>query len=873
MPTAAVHSRRRPWIESLAVATVVLLLVIGGVLTFWDFRQLEKNRARVRQTNAVLLALEATESAIKDAETGQRGFIITGREPYLQPFDGAMRHVDQLLAQLDELTADLGDQQDRLLVLEALIARRVAELRVAIEQRRTGGLEAGKAAVDTDIGLRTMDSIRRLTQEMRQTEYDRLLERKAIAAASDRNGKIMAVLLTMVGLSLVGGVIHLNHRNRVRAEKAAAYTGSILDGLSEMVIVLDDALTISTLNASTTSSFRLGEAPPIGQSIYQFADGALDVPAVRGLIAQVHLGEARSSQAVLERDFAHVGFRVLRMTAHRFDPTFSQRGSVLLVISDVTEEREIESKHKRLDQHMRWFLEQLHDYAIFTMDAQCRATSWNRGVQEVLGYREDEFIGCDVRNMIFTPESIADGSADEEFVTAARDGQANDDRWMVRRGGVRFWASGVTHSIVDDHGRLVGFSKLMRDLTSRKQAQDELADLASQLSESDRRKNEFLATLAHELRNPLAPIKNAVQLMAMTPLGSETECLRQTMARQIEQMVRLIDDLLDVSRISRGKISLQRQVVELRSIIDAAVEASSAFISESGQELKVQIPDEPVHVDADPSRLTQVISNLLNNSAKYSNADCHIELRVNVVDDHAIIEVHDDGIGIEADKLEEIFEMFSQVDQSLQRGSAGLGIGLTLVKTLLELHGGSITAHSDGPGRGSRFTVRLPLADSVSLSESLSPRSSERSHPTRCFRILLVEDQRALRVVLSQLLQKMGHEVQAAESGTAAIELLDDYTPEIIFSDISMPGMTGYELIRRLRERRDMVGVAMVAMTGYGQATDREKAMQCGFDEHMVKPVDVSLLQDFFARWESQNDFRGREPSTPAVDRLSVGIS
>ena len=186
--------------------------------------------------------------------------------------------------------------------------------------------------------------------------------------------------------------------------------------------------------------------------------------------------------------------------------------------------------------------------------------------------------------------------------------------------------------------------------------------------------------------------------MAMTPLQLETETLRQTMARQIEQMVRLIDDLLDVSRISRGKIILRRQTVELRSIIDAAVEASSTFITESGQELSIQFPAEPIHVDADPSRLTQVISNLLNNSAKYSNAGCHIELRASVDDHQVLIEVRDDGIGIESCRLEEIFEMFSQVDQSLERGSAGLGIGLTLVKTLVELHGGSISAHSDGSG-------------------------------------------------------------------------------------------------------------------------------------------------------------------------------
>ena len=326
MPTAVSNSPRRLIAESLVVLTTIVLLIVGGVMTFRDFRQLEANRGRVRQTNAVLLTLEATESAMKDAETGQRGFIITGREPYLEPFDVAMMRVNQLVDELEQMTADSPDQQRRLPGLRRLIDERMAELQIAIDQRRSGGLEAGKAAVDTDIGKRTMDSIRQLIEQMRQSEKERLVHRKAIAAASDRNGKITATLLTVVGLLLVGGVIHLNHRNRVRAEKAAIYTHGILDGLSEMVIVLDDGLKIRTLNASTRSTFRVDESAPLDQSIFELASGSLDMPAVRGLIAQVHLGEVRSSQAVLQHDFASIGYRVLRITAHRFEPTLSYRG-------------------------------------------------------------------------------------------------------------------------------------------------------------------------------------------------------------------------------------------------------------------------------------------------------------------------------------------------------------------------------------------------------------------------------------------------------------------------------------------------------------------------------------------------------------------
>ncbi|MBC7966213.1 MAG: response regulator [Fuerstia sp.] len=364
----------------------------------------------------------------------------------------------------------------------------------------------------------------------------------------------------------------------------------------------------------------------------------------------------------------------------------------------------------------------------------------------------------------------------------------------------------------------------------------------------DRRKNEFLATLAHELRNPLAPIKNAVQLMGLLKLDPELVELRQMMDRQVEQLVRLIDDLLDVSRISRGKISLRKELIELNKVIAAAVESSSTFIAESGQQLTIRVEeDKPIFVNADPSRLTQVLSNLLNNSAKYSDAGCQIELSVTLDKDVVVISVRDNGIGIAPDRLADIFQMFAQVDDSPERGSPGLGIGLTLVKTLVELHEGTVVAESDGIGKGSVFTVRLPSADAPG-PHSLPASKVVEAKRVRPFRVMVVEDMRALREMMARLLRKLGHEVELVETGTLALQNLNHKLPEVIFSDIAMPGITGYEFAQQIRKRADSSQVYLVALTGFGQTADREKALEAGFDEHMIKPVDIVVLQALFEK-------------------------
>ncbi len=375
-------------------------------------------------------------------------------------------------------------------------------------------------------------------------------------------------------------------------------------------------------------------------------------------------------------------------------------------------------------------------------------------------------------------------------------------------------------------------------------ASQHVSDRSDVFFEMDQRKNAFLATLAHELRNPLAPIKNGLQLLALMKLSEEAEGVRTMMVRQVEQIVRLVDDILDVARIGSGKLLLDKQICTVSAVVEAAIEESAILISENSMTLEVIDKSQAACVCGDPCRLTQVVCNLLNNAAKFGKSEGKIQLEMDVCNDSVLIRVKDDGVGIEADQLHDIFRMYTQIESAHGRGIAGLGIGLSLVRTLVELHGGSVSVESDGRNCGSIFTVKLPLTAGIVGVNTPDKPVSNSAH--RSFRVLVVDDMRAMRVVTEQLLQKLGHEVQVAENGEAALEKLNCFKPDIVFSDISMPVMSGHELARRIRERTDLERVCLVALTGHGQSSDREMAFEAGFDRHLTKPVDFQSLRALF---------------------------
>jgi CheY-like chemotaxis protein/two-component sensor histidine kinase len=370
--------------------------------------------------------------------------------------------------------------------------------------------------------------------------------------------------------------------------------------------------------------------------------------------------------------------------------------------------------------------------------------------------------------------------------------------------------------------------------------------MASDLSEADRRKDEFLATLAHELRNPLAPIRNALQVLRLSPGPEETERARTVMQRQLEQMVRLVDDLLDVSRITRGKLELRREPVALSAVIASAVETSRPMIDRFGHTLTVSLPSQPVVVDADLTRLAQVFSNLLNNSAKYMDRGGRIRLTGELRGADVVVTVKDSGIGIAPDQLTGIFEMFSQVDDSLKRSQGGLGIGLTLVKRLVEMHDGSIEARSDGLGQGAEFVVRLPVAAATPVQHESNGEPEARSAKSS-MRILVVDDNRDNADSLTMLLGLLGNDTRTAYDGEEGVAAAREFRPDVMLLDIGLPKVNGYEACRRIRAEAWGAQVVLIAVTGWGQDDDRRRSLEAGFDHHLVKPVKPQDLMALLA--------------------------
>jgi PAS domain S-box-containing protein len=492
-------------------------------------------------------------------------------------------------------------------------------------------------------------------------------------------------------------------------------------------------------------------------------------------------------------------------------------------------------KLEESEQRYRTLVEQVKDYAIFMTDLQGRATSWNEGVRRVLGYGGEEFIGMDVGGL-FTPEDVAAGVPEAELQEAATTGTAGNDRWMRRKDGSRFWASGVTTALRDESGAHIGYTKVMRDLTLRIQAEESL-------KQADRRKDEFLATLAHELRNPLAPLRNSVNILHLTAADDPaTARLCETMERQVTHLVRLVDDLLEVSRITRGKIELRKERLELAAVTRNAVETSRPLIDSSGVQLAISLPQEPIIVDGVPVRLGQVFANLLNNAAKYTNQGGQIWFTARREGEEAVISIRDTGIGIPPDVVPKVFDMFMQVDGATTRAQGGLGIGLTLVRSLVELHDGTVTARSEGPGAGSEFIVRLPVAVDQPRSTS-QPSSTEATGAAPSRRVLVVDDNVDSAATLGTLLRYLGADVHVVNDGAAALIAMERIPPDVVLLDIGMPGMDGFEVARRIRQRSEWNNVTLIALTGWGQEDDRRRTRQAGFDHHVVKPADIASLQ------------------------------
>ena len=457
----------------------------------------------------------------------------------------------------------------------------------------------------------------------------------------------------------------------------------------------------------------------------------------------------------------------------------------------------------------------------------------NKAECEMLGYSAEEYVGHSIEEFHADSEVIAD------MLDKLRRGETLENfpaRMRCKDGSIKHVL--VSSSACFEDGEFVHTRCFTRDVTRRWKAENALR-------EADRRKDEFLATLAHELRNPLAPISSALEMLRIGDCPKDVvEDARNIMERQVRQMTRLVEDLLDVSRITRDKIDLRKEYVELATIVKTAVETSRPLIDSSRHELTIKLPAKPIFLDADPARLAQVFSNLLNNSAKYTTSGGRIQLEAQQQGREIVVTVRDNGVGIPCDALAYVFDMFRQVDRSLERSQGGLGIGLTLVRRLVQLHGGTITALSEGPGKGSEFVVCLPIGTREPV-RTTAPRAAHPSLPR--YRVLVVDDNKDAGDTLGMLLRTKGHDVRTARDGMEAVDAASDFLPEVILMDVGMPKLNGYEATRRIRQLPAGKEIFIVALTGWGQPGDVQRSAEAGCSAHLVKPVDFGALERLLA--------------------------
>jgi PAS domain S-box-containing protein len=515
------------------------------------------------------------------------------------------------------------------------------------------------------------------------------------------------------------------------------------------------------------------------------------------------------------------------------------------IVRDITRERQAEAERQRLVT----LIESSQDF-IGICDLDAVPSYINRAGLDALGLESIEAARRVKVWDFFFPEDQA-RIREQLFPAVLEQGHAEIEvRFRHFKTGEARWMAYKVLRLTDQADKPIAIGTVSHDITRRRQLEDTLRNLAAEMSATDRRKDEFLATLAHELRGPLAPLTNVLALWKRSNDPVQLERARDTMERQLGQMVRLVDDLLDLSRITYDRLELRKARVELKTVVEHAVEACRLLIDERRHELTVSLPPEPCYLNADAARLAQVFANLLNNSCKYTGPGGKISLSAERHGDDVVVRVRDTGVGIPPDKLASVFDMFSQVDSAMGRAQGGLGIGLTLVKRLVGMHGGTIEAHSAGLGKGSEFVVQLPV-DVAAASTAPSPLARQ-TEPTRGRRVLVVDDNADSALSLAMLLELAGHETITRHDGIGALQAAEKHRPDLVLLDIGLPRLSGHEVCRRLRDQPWGKSIVVVALTGWGADEDRRTSEQAGFDGHLVKPIDYENLTALLASIEGQ---------------------
>jgi PAS domain S-box-containing protein len=628
----------------------------------------------------------------------------------------------------------------------------------------------------------------------------------------------------------------LAEREKANQLLTARLLASIVESSNDAIISKSLDGVIQSWNATAERLFGFTAEQAVGRHI------SLVIPPERIAEEDQILASLRAGQRIehfeterLRSDGQHI---TVSLT---ISPIKDDDGNVIgasKIVRDVTDRRRIESERQKFVT----LVESSTDF-IGMCDLQGVPFFVNRAGLELVGLDSiDEARRTPVTDFFFPEDQ---GKIMNEFFPAVLENGHGEIQVRFRhfKTGAARWMAYKVLTLTDAANQPVGFATVSQDVTARKGLEDDLRVLAADLSETDRRKNEFLATLAHELRNPLAPMSNMLEVLKRS--NGDGEILtraHETIERQLGQMVRLVDDLLDLNRITHDRLELRRGEVELSAVIQQAVEVSRPLVDAAGHHLIVDVPAEPIYLNADGARLSQVFGNLLNNSCKYTTPAGTISLSAERMDGEVVVTVKDNGAGIPPNKLDRIFDMFMQVDGASERSQGGLGIGLTLVKRFTQMHGGSILARSDGEGQGSEFEVRLPILNKGTVVSEPVTAVASRAPTSR--RILIVDDNRDSADSLAMLLEITGNTTYMAHDGMEAVEAIEKHRPDVVLLDIGLPKLNGHEVCRRVREQPWGKDIVVIALTGWGQEDDRRRSAEAGFNGHLVKPVDYEKLLD-----------------------------
>lgn len=651
------------------------------------------------------------------------------------------------------------------------------------------------------------------------------------------DNKVEGAVIVLVNIDVV-------KRSEEAIAAARDYAENVVETVREPLLVLDKELNVERANGAFYRTFRVAPAAVVGRKMYELGNHEWDIPRLRELLEDITAHDTSIEDFEVKHDFESLGRRTMMVNARRIHDGQRANQRILVAIEDVSDRQSAAAANSRLAA-----IVESSDDAIVSKTLDGVITSWNRGAEKLFGYTEVEAIGRHI-SLIIPVERQAE---EDEVIARIRRGESvsHFDTERQAKDGRRISVSLTVSPIRNFSGQVVGVSKVARDVSERKLLEQSLRQHGIDLSEAADRKNEFLAMLGHELRNPLSALSSGLDLLRRMPDDPVRRGdLGAMMARQTKRMTVLLDQLLDIARVISSKIQITKERVFLADVVRAGIEGSAPLMEAQKHKLTLDLaPDHDMIVMGDPIRLTQVVENLLTNAAKYTDAGGEITLTVAADQDTVRIVVKDNGIGMSADLIPHVFEVFTQAPRTLDRAKGGLGLGLPLVRRIVELHGGHVSASSPGPGEGSEFVVTLPRVLELRSTDRREHEQDRGALVTiRPRRILVVDDEEDARETLAALLKADGHETLAVHDGATALEAVRTFQPEAVLLDLGLPNANGYEVARKLRDEQANANMLLVAVTGYRSDPVRLKA--AGFDHHLIKPASSQQVSALLTAWD-----------------------